>query len=81
MQGVSAAQADTDQRFAEVTTTAFPAEPGSSSASVGAAMSGAVIIAQLIGHEYETFGDDERLAREHVEYFYEEYLEDAGYPQ
>ena len=31
--------------------------------------------------EYEAFGDDERLAREHVEYFYEEYLEDAGYPQ
>jgi hypothetical protein len=29
--------------------------------------------------EYEIFGDDERLAREHVEYFYEEYLEDAGY--
>jgi len=23
-------------------------------------------------------GDDERLARKHVEYFYEEYLEDAG---
>jgi len=31
--------------------------------------------------EYETFGDDERLAREHAEYFYEEYLEDAGYRQ
>ena len=31
--------------------------------------------------EYETFGDDGRLAREHVEYFYGEYLEDAGYPQ
>ena len=30
------------------------------------------------GDEYETFGDDERLAREHAEYFYEEYLEDAG---
>jgi hypothetical protein len=28
--------------------------------------------------EYETFGDDERLAREHAEYFYEEYLEDVG---
>jgi hypothetical protein len=31
--------------------------------------------------EYETFGEDERLAREHVEYFYQEYLEDAGYLQ
>jgi hypothetical protein len=31
--------------------------------------------------EYETFGDDERLAREHAEYFYEEYLEDAGHRQ
>jgi hypothetical protein len=29
--------------------------------------------------EYETFGDDERLAREHAEYFYEGYWEDAGY--
>jgi len=29
--------------------------------------------------EYETFGDDEGLAREQAEYFYEGYLEDAGY--
>ena len=29
--------------------------------------------------EYETVGDDERLAREHAEYFYEVYREDAGY--
>jgi hypothetical protein len=28
--------------------------------------------------EFETFGDDERLAREHAEYFYEEYLHDVG---
>ena len=28
--------------------------------------------------EFETFGDDERLAREHAEYFYEEYLDDVG---
>jgi hypothetical protein len=31
--------------------------------------------------QYETFGDDERLAREHAEYFCEGYLEDAGYRQ
>ena len=31
--------------------------------------------------EYETFGDDERLARERAEYFYEGYREDAGYRQ
>jgi hypothetical protein len=29
--------------------------------------------------QFETLGDDERLTREHAEYFYEEYLEDAGY--
>ncbi len=58
MQGVSAAQPDTNQRFAEVTTTGFPAaEGGSPSASVGAAMSGAVIIATLIGTDTAQAGD------------------------
>ena len=28
----------------------------------------------LASDDFETFGDDERLAREHAEYFYEEYL-------
>ena len=57
MQGVSAAQADTDQRFAEVTKTAFPAAEGGSSASMGAAMSGTVIVAQLFGHDRAQAGD------------------------
>jgi hypothetical protein len=30
------------------------------------------------GDEYETFGDDERLAREHAEYFSEDYHPDFG---
>ena len=29
--------------------------------------------------EYETFDEDARSAREHAEYWNEEYLEDAGY--
>ena len=29
--------------------------------------------------EYETFDEDARADRKHAEYFYEEYLEDAGY--
>jgi hypothetical protein len=57
MQGVNAAQADADQRFADVTTTAFPAAEGGSSASVGAAMNGAVIVAQLIGDDTAQAGD------------------------